>query len=153
MKRGAKDALEALKRHGYALSHTTARGFMVYVLEDHEITVNPSMGEGPCRDLVRKLEKTHGTKAPTNKRNPAEIKERQVQARAALRSDIDRHQLELDDIVARRARQLDGAASALTNAEITRIQTYIEAKERELNEIEDLMRGATLSTNRAKHRA
>lgn len=153
MKRAAKELIASIERLGFEYDRTNSKNFDIYVCGDAEVSISPGIQEHAARNILKSLERSMGVNRETNKRNPGAIRERQAKQRDALRSDIERQRIELDSIIARRARQLDGAAAALTDAEIVRIQRHIEGRERELREIEALMRGATLSTNRAKHRA
>jgi hypothetical protein len=153
VKRPAKELIAALERMGFEHDRTNSRGYLIFTFDGQEVSVNQGIDERSARNLLKQVERANGVEQQSNKRNATAIRERQATQRNALRSDIERHRVELDAIVAQRARQLDGAAAALTDADILRIQAHIETKERELRDIENLMRGATLSTNRAKHRA
>jgi predicted RNA binding protein YcfA (HicA-like mRNA interferase family) len=154
VKRQAKELIEALERLGYEYDRTNSKGFLMYVHADgDEVGVSEGIQEHAARQLLRKVERRLGVERDTGKRNAAGIKERQAYLRMRLAEDIARHREELDAILARKSQRLDGLGLVATEAEIARITRYIEQRERELADMERLMRGAPLTDNRAKHRA
>jgi hypothetical protein len=152
VKRAAKDLIACLERHGYEYDRTNSKNFEVWVLNGHEVAVNPSMQEGAARSVMRDIQKRHGTAAKPNKRNVSNIRERQEKQRQALRADIEQHRARLDEILAARGRQLDGLGLVATEEEIRRITKHIEAREAELRELQRLMSAPGLD-NKARHRA
>jgi hypothetical protein len=152
VKRPAKELIACLERHGYEYDRTNTKGWEIWISGDHEVPVNPSMQEHVAKSLVRDLQKRHGTAAKPNKRNVANIRERQERQRQALRADIEQHRARLDEILAARSQRLDGLGLVATEEEIRRITKHIEAREAELRELQRLMSTPGLD-NRARHRS
>lgn len=149
MKAAAKKLAADLEALGYEYDRTNAKNFDVYAFAGQpDVVVNPSMNEHAARSLLRKVQQRLGCVPETNKRKPEQIRARQESQRAALREEIERHNIRLDVL----RRQSYGFPDSVTSEEIRQIEALVRKREQELREIERLMSSGPLH-NGARHRA
>lgn len=129
MKRLQKDTIKALEQLGFDHIWTNTQGYECYVHpgdpQQTELSVSPSLRENSARTLLRSAQKIAGVARPIEKRRGSQVKERAEAERERARDRL------------RLAREkLARAASA---AEIAHHTAEVEAREKELRDLERMM--------------
>jgi hypothetical protein len=131
VKRYSKDAIKAVERLGFEHVWTNSKGFYCYVHpgdpQQTELSISPSMNnEQAAKEIVRRAEKICGVAPQVEKRKASQVKERAEVARERLR------------IVRKRKACL--LAAAVPAADLEWMERLEALRERELSDIERLMR-------------
>lgn len=148
MKAAARQLIKDLESLGFVWTRTNAKGHFAFTKSDApDVLVNPSMDERIARELLGKVCRQLGCVPQTNKRNVKQIRERAHARRLIVQAELDRHRERLNA-----TRRPSGALARFAPDEIREIERLIADGERELQEIESLMRTAPLG-NSARHRA
>lgn len=129
-----------LDRFGYAYSYTNTKGAYIYTRDGmRDVAVRPNPNDHTARTIIKELERANGAWEATPKRNATAVKERQKQARKALKEQAERLARDRADIVAERDRRLGGLGAVLTSNELQDLARRLEEIDRERHAIEKLM--------------
>lgn len=137
-----KELVKFLEANGFEYDRTNSKQYEFYKHASYgEISVNPTIDEHAARHLKVTIQKSFGmvTDRDKVKRSPEAIRERQAAERERLAADIERHQIEIADLLIQRDRRLDGLGRVLTNSQLRAIERLLEQKQRELRAWQRLM--------------
>ena len=129
-----KQAQADLERLGFEHVSTNTQGGQTWAHPTgHCEVIHPGIKEHQHRSLLRDCRKATGVKTVTNKRNVAQVKDRQAKQRATARHELEARSAWLEA----RIRDLELAASLRTLT--TRQQRTLRERLTELGEIRTLM--------------
>jgi hypothetical protein len=138
--RAAKELERVLLDLGYQFDRLNTKGRKVYVRAGHaDVPVLPTISEREAKFLIQKLQRQHGIKRETNKRNATIIKERQGSARERIKAETEALNRELLDIMRRKDALPVGDLDEFSRSERVAIEHEITRITAERRKWESLM--------------
>jgi hypothetical protein len=137
MSKRDKDLVKDIERLGYAFDRTNSKGFHFYIHEDTgcEIKIMPGRDENAARGVLRQAQQQLGISTTSNKRNPAQIRERNAaeHARALITLENAR-------------KQRESARAAGSDQDLRAAEEAVQNADRKFRYWDKLMRSASLAS-------